>query len=115
MINYIFHHAELWLTCAATANQLESWTTVSLGVFAGANSPHQGVSPYSLYPASATVGTSGSASTRVGQPVASTRSLRALTCSTTVAELSYSAVTWPPSRPVTAGALPGKRTSVMLT
>ncbi|KAG1432920.1 hypothetical protein G6F57_022578 [Rhizopus arrhizus] len=60
----------------------------------------------SFRPASAAVGTSGSASTRTGEVTARARSLPALILPCAAGTVSIMLSTWPPIRSVMAGPLP---------
>ncbi len=59
-----------------------------------------------LKPCSATVLTSGTMSTRLGEPTASARSLPLLMCGSAATKSLNITGTWPPSKSFMAGALP---------
>jgi hypothetical protein len=80
--------------------------TMARGVPLGAARANQPCTSKSLYPSSAKVGTSGSSEERLALVTAIARSLPALTCGSDDGMLSNIESTWPPSRSVTAGALP---------
>src|SRR4029453_17843883 len=73
---------------------------------AGASTPNHDEASKPGRPASATVGTSGSAGARVADVTASGRSFPALICGSDGGRLSNISCTWPPSRSCSAGALP---------
>src|SRR5262249_46319537 len=70
------------LVCSAVRKALLSVSTVPLGVRAGTKIPNHSANSSAGYPASATVGTSGSSGLRCAPVVASARSVPARTCGT---------------------------------
>src|SRR4029453_15257097 len=82
---------------------------------AGASTPNHDEASKPGNPASATVGTSGSAGARVLEVTASARSLPALICGSDGGRLSNISCTWPLRRSAKAGALPLYGTCVICT
>ncbi len=83
-----------------------SFFTIALGVPERTTMPYHEVTSKPASPLSATVGTSGSCGERRGLAIASATSLPERTCCSTVEIPANIICPWPPSRSLTAGAMP---------